>query len=251
MIRTGMVSVTFRKMTPREVVDVVAEAGLEGIEWGGDVHVPPGDLALAREVGQMSRDAGLATPSYGSYFRLVENDVEAFGPVVETAQALGASNIRVWAGKLGSEQADAAYHEGVRRDSKRIAEMAQAAGLTVSYEYHANTVADTPEATLDLVRAVDAANVFTYWQMEIGRSDEGNLAALQALLPHLSHVHVFYWVGRDRRLLEEGTAQWQTYFDLLRGTGKEHWAFLEFVREEDVNNFKRDARTLRQLAKGE
>ena len=32
---------------------------MEGIEWGGDVHVPPGDEARARDVAALTREAGL------------------------------------------------------------------------------------------------------------------------------------------------------------------------------------------------
>ena len=45
MIRPGLCSVTFRALDVPAVVRLAAEAGLERIEWAGDVHVPPGDLA--------------------------------------------------------------------------------------------------------------------------------------------------------------------------------------------------------------
>jgi hypothetical protein len=44
MIRTGLVSVTFRQLSAEEIIKLVVCAGLEGIEWGGDIHVPHGDL---------------------------------------------------------------------------------------------------------------------------------------------------------------------------------------------------------------
>ena len=40
MIRPGLCSVTLRGMPPDAVIGVAAEAGLEAIEWGADVHVP-------------------------------------------------------------------------------------------------------------------------------------------------------------------------------------------------------------------
>ena len=40
MIRGGLVSITFRKLSPRAIIDLVTRANLIGIEWGGDVHVP-------------------------------------------------------------------------------------------------------------------------------------------------------------------------------------------------------------------
>ena len=38
-IRTGLVSVTFRKLSWTQVLAGVCDAGIESIEWGGDVHV--------------------------------------------------------------------------------------------------------------------------------------------------------------------------------------------------------------------
>jgi len=67
---------------------------MRAIEWGGDVHVPTGDLAGAREVAARCGDAGIAVEAYGSYFRASGE----FGPVLETAVALGAPRVRVRAG---------------------------------------------------------------------------------------------------------------------------------------------------------
>ncbi|MCJ7549353.1 MAG: sugar phosphate isomerase/epimerase, partial [Anaerolineae bacterium] len=117
MIQTGLVSVTFRKLTPRAIVDLVAEAGLDAIEWGGDVHVPHGEIEIARSVRQMTEDAGLDMPSYGSYYRAGHSKLVPFGTVVETAIALGAPIIRIWAGKQGTAAADEAYWLRVIEDS--------------------------------------------------------------------------------------------------------------------------------------
>lgn len=71
MLKTGLVSVTFRDKTPEEIISAVKQCGLEGIEWGGDVHVLPGDVSRAREIRHLTEQAGLAVWAYGSYLRLV------------------------------------------------------------------------------------------------------------------------------------------------------------------------------------
>ena len=106
-MKPGLVSITFRGLTPQQIINGAVDAGVEGIEWGGDVHVPHGELATAREVAERTRDAGLAVSSYGSYYRFNESDVQ-FSHVLATAVALGAPVIRVWAGRQGSADADAA-----------------------------------------------------------------------------------------------------------------------------------------------
>ena len=41
-IRPGLCSITFRDLSVDDVVALAADAGLAGIEWGADRHVPPG-----------------------------------------------------------------------------------------------------------------------------------------------------------------------------------------------------------------
>ncbi len=65
-LRSGLVSVTFRQLTPSAIITLVTRAGLDGIEWGGDVHVPHGDLVRARQVRQQTIQAGLQSAAYGS-----------------------------------------------------------------------------------------------------------------------------------------------------------------------------------------
>src|SRR4051812_33893599 len=107
----GLVSVTFRQLSPPQIVDLAHKAQLQTIEWGADIHVPAGDLVRAREVRGMTVDAGLSITSYGSYFRAGEDDPADFSPVLESAQALGALSIRIWAGRRGSANAVAEYRQ--------------------------------------------------------------------------------------------------------------------------------------------
>src|SRR4051794_38844460 len=65
-----LVSVAFRHLSPKDVVALVRQAELNSIEWGGDVHVPPGELGVADEVARLMHDAGLIVASYGSYYRV-------------------------------------------------------------------------------------------------------------------------------------------------------------------------------------
>ena len=48
-MKSGIISVTFRPKTRAEIVELSKEAGLESIIWGGDIHVPHGDLSAAKE----------------------------------------------------------------------------------------------------------------------------------------------------------------------------------------------------------
>jgi sugar phosphate isomerase/epimerase len=104
LLRPGMCSVACRALAADEVVRLAATARLEGIEWGADVHVPPGDLETARRVARWCADAGIEPASYGSYLCAGRDD--GFAAVLETALELGATCIRVWAGDTASADAD-------------------------------------------------------------------------------------------------------------------------------------------------
>ena len=54
-----------RKESPEAIVAAAAQAGLQGIEWGGDIHVPCGDIENAKRVSALTEAAGLQTLAYG------------------------------------------------------------------------------------------------------------------------------------------------------------------------------------------
>ena len=66
----GLVSVSFRRHTPREILEAVRAAGLACIEWGSDVHAPCTDETALRRIAAMQAEYGIVCSSYGTYFRL-------------------------------------------------------------------------------------------------------------------------------------------------------------------------------------
>ncbi|MCC6580733.1 MAG: TIM barrel protein, partial [Phycisphaeraceae bacterium] len=181
----GLVSITFRKLTPREIIDLVVGAGLRGIEWGGDIHVPHGDTARAADVGRLTREAGLTVAAYGSYYKVGRSEAAglSFARVPASAVALGAPLIRVWAGDRGPADTDASAREAITADARRIAVMAQGAGLPIAFEFHGGSLTETAESAAQLVRDVGLPNVSTLWQTPVGMDDAGCVASLAQALP--------------------------------------------------------------------
>lgn len=259
-ISPGLCSVTFRKLAPTEIIDLAVKAGLKGIEWAGDVHVEPGDVATARRVSAQCTDAGISVPSLGSYFRAGATEKsQEFEPVLDSCLALGASNIRIWAGDEGF---DVLTQDARKRVADKVAhccELASAQNVSVSLEYHPNTLTDSLAGARWILDAVDHANCFTYWQPVSDQSVADCLADLEAIAEALSHVHVFFWIGEKvRRPLSEGAEYWRSILSALHDAdgGEEgrisrfpggRWAFLEFVRDDDISQFRRDAAVLRTL----
>ncbi|HVM10599.1 MAG TPA: sugar phosphate isomerase/epimerase [Acidimicrobiales bacterium] len=232
----GVCSVTFRHLGVDEVIEVVGASGLDAIEWGADVHLPPGDLTEAEALRRRACDAGVVSASYGSYLQPGRSDPAEEAFVLETAKALGAPMVRVWA--RGSDRS--AVVEGLAR----VAGAAHALDLTVALEYHPGTYTETAASTLALLADVGAPNLLTHWQPDPELTDEDNLAALEAIAPHLAHLHVFAWeADRSRLDLEAGEQLWTKAF--AAADAVDRVAFLEFVRNDDVEQFRRDVATLR------
>lgn len=245
----GLVSVTFRGKSPEEIIRLSASSGLQGIEWGADVHAPPLDLENARKIGQATRDAGLENVSYGSYYRAgSEENVCTHEQLVAAAEALGTGNIRIWAGVNGSEQTSPEKFQRIVEDTQRLAGVCAESGLTLSFEYHPNTLTDEPDSAVRLMKAVDCDNVRIYWQPVPSLTVEQNCRALRAVLPWLTHAHVFQWNWAkgeplpDRRPLAEGAEDWRQYCALLREDAQIHNMQLEFVRDDSAEAFCSDAK---------
>lgn len=249
-IETGLVSITFRKLLPKEIVDLTNEADLDGIEWGGDIHAPPGDLEKAAEIRQLTVSAGLKVLAYGSYYRTEPSNhpERDFAPVLDTASELGAPLIRVWAGKLGSRDLTPEGRQALVSQSRKIADMAREREIVLASEYHGGTATDTPESAEKFIEEVNHPNYRTLWQPHVGAPFDSALQSLRDILPHVENVHVFHWwpTPADRHPLEEGQSRWIGYFEALKSSGRDHACLLEFVKGDHPGQFLEDAKVLKK-----
>jgi len=252
MIRAGAASVTFRDLAPTEIIDLAGRAGLEAVEWGGDVHVPHGDVQRAREVAAMTREAGLEIASYGSYYRTGcrGGGHPTFDVVLETALALDAPLIRVWAGDRGAADATPDWWATVAEDTRRIADLAAGAGLRIAFEFHGHSLTDTAESAERLMRMTAQANVSSYWQLDPSLSPESRLEGLARVAPWLSNLHVFYYHDGRQTALAHGADEWRGYLRHALEQGGDRYALLEFVEDGQPENLLRDAAALHDLLAG-
>ena len=246
MFSLGLVSVSFRALSPREIVDLCVASNLSQLEWGADVHVPDGDLKRAREVATLTRDAGLETLCYGSYYRCDGSD---FSPILDSALELGAPRIRVWAGS--SESNDA--FERVLKDLERISELARAQNIEIVLEFHGGTLTSTGQNARRLLDA--GASAFSSLWQPLRRSVEDehiedNIHELRLVAPFLKHVHVYEWretaTGKQSLSLSE-SKQWPRYIEELRALELEVPMMLEFVPDDDPAVLGHEAAALRRM----
>jgi len=248
MLKTGLVSISFRNLTTDQITKMVRTAGLDAIEWGGDIHVPHGDVYKAETVRQACGLNGLSCPSYGSYYRVGEykDPKEEYTKVLKSAIALESDIVRVWAGKLPTKEADKEYWDLITNELKLICSMTSYEGKDVALEYHGNTLTDNCTDTLRLLAKVNSENLTTYWQPPVELSHKENLHDIKLLKSHISNIHAFTWEGRERMPLADGYERWEDYL-LLVNTWKLRYCMLEFIKDNSIEGFYKDAEVLKKL----
>ncbi|MFI4911586.1 MAG: sugar phosphate isomerase/epimerase family protein [Sedimentisphaeraceae bacterium JB056] len=249
MISPGLVSITFRKSSPQEIIDLVVSSGLSGIEWGGDIHVPHGDTYTSQKVRDMTIESGLDIAAYGSYYKVGVSEDEGlcFREVLASAEALGAPVIRVWAGDQGSKDVSGGYRDKIVCHSREIAKIAEDNGIDIVFEFHGNTLTDTYSSTIDLLERIDCPNFLSYWQPIVSYSVEKNCKGLEKLLPWVRGVHCFNWLADYTRLpLEAGCEHWSLYIEKLLSVERDIYSLIEFVPDDSPQKFIDDSKTIKK-----
>lgn len=243
MITSGLVSITFRNKTAEEICGLCVRAGLRAIEWGGDVHVPAGDMDAAARVREMCACRGLEICAYGSYFRVGEG-IEEFSKSLLTAQALGAPLVRVWCGRRGAAQADGEYRRQITGELREVCALADKKGILVAPEFHGGTLTDDPDSVRRLMdETADVENLRFYWQPRWDWDEKTRLETLRMVLPRLAHIHTFTWRHTpevERLRLDDGAEMWKKALEIA---GEAH-ALIEFVQNDSDAALLDDARTL-------
>lgn len=254
-IAPGLCSITFRSLDADAVLDLAVRGGVEGIEWGADGHAPPGGGAAVVRLAARCRDAGVEVVSYGSYLGFGPADGEdaaAVTAVLDSAEAMGAPMVRLWA-ELGVGP-DAGPTDRARVTARTAAYVDAIAGrgLVPTLEFHPYTLTETAASTLELLDALRCEAVRTHWQPDPSWSTEVALDELARVTPRLAHLHVFAWgsggIG-DRHALADGADLWTRSLALADHDAAHlptrRYALCEYVRDDDPDQFIADAAVLR------
>ena len=247
MENTGLVSVSFRGLTPEQVASAAKDAGLPFVEWGSDVHAPWEMAEKLKEVCRAQKAYGLRCCSYGTYFRLAVTPMEELPGYIRAAKILGTDILRLWCGTKKREDCTEEDRAYLLDQCRQAAAIAEREGVTLCLECHRNSYTETKEGALDVMQAVDSPAFRMYWQPNQWRTIEENVEYARLLKDYITHIHVFQWKEKLRFPLREGLSEWKTYLKELPG---EHMLLLEFMPDDDVASLPEEARALRQL-KGE
>ena len=170
----GLTTVTFRNKSLSEIMKISKQNKIKYIELGGDVHCKPMNMEDINNAISLKKKYGINIISYGSYFRLLENTVDDFKDILETASLVGAKIIRIWMGNKSSKNTSDDEFNKMVADTKQIAKMAQEKNIIIGFEFHHKTYNDSAESSLKFLKSVNMENVKTYWQPFTDKTDFHN-----------------------------------------------------------------------------
>jgi sugar phosphate isomerase/epimerase len=178
-------------------------------------------------------EAGVCTPIVGLYPTLhragadAEADWQDIERVLNRAELLGARAVKIFAGQLGTDAADADTVARSVAAVRRLAARAADGGMALHVETHPDTLCDSVEATLGLLDAVPEARV-CFQPFDFGSTAQ-TLADLRVLREHVAHVHL---QGRraDRMCrLANADIDYAAFFGALAEIGFDGALSIEFV----------------------
>lgn len=240
----GLVSVSFRKHTPEEILQATCAAGLSCIEWGSDVHAPCRDIATLQSLAALQAQYGVDCASYGTYFRLTEDPIEDLLPYVHAAKILGTDILRLWCGRKSGKDMTNEERGALLDVCRRAARVAEENGVTLCLECHRKTFTEHPEDAVWLMQAVGSTRFQMYWQPFQWQNARQNLENAKQIAPYAKHVHVFNWHHDQKLPLSDATAEWQAYLSALPTP---RTLLLEFMPNGRLEELEAEAHALKLI----
>lgn len=250
----GLVSISFRDHSPREILEEMKKVGLTCIEWGSDVHAPADDIEKVKAVNALQKEYNISCVAYGTYFRLGVTPIEELQKHIDAAKALDTNILRLWCGNMGYSEynADPVAKKKLFDDAKKAASLAEKSGVIMCLECHNNTYTDVKEGSFEIINEVNSPNFKMYWQPNQFKTLEENYAMAELLAPYTTNIHVFNWIGkenyqRDKLPLSDAIKTWREYLKFFSG---EHNLLLEFMPDDRLESLKYEAEALFEIVGG-
>ncbi len=244
MFETGLVSVSFRGLAPREILELCRENGLKYVEWGSDIHIPCGSDVSG--IVELQKQFGIECSSYGTYFRIGANDISELYGYIETAKALGTDILRLWCGEKNYTDMNEDERSHIIEESKKASQIAEREGMTLCMECHNKTFTNCLEGAMRLMRDVASPSFRMYWQPNQFRSFEENIEYAKAIAPFTKVIHVFNWEGKNKYPLEGAVGVWKEYLSHFGGSQK---LLLEFMPDGRPESLANEVRSLNMIVR--
>ena len=241
--KLGLCSVTFRKKTAEQIVDIAKKAGIGYIEWGGDVHVK--SIGDAKKVKVLCDEAGIKISSYGSYINSAIYDEEKWRSTCEIAKEMGADSVRIWLGKKDSEKTSEDEYKRLVENTEKMCEIAAEYGITVCPECHGNTYNNNTDAFLRFAGKLGQNNFKTYFQSRYFRMAY-DLDRIDRTFDLTENVHVSYRdLKREQLFRKKDKNYLDTLLKRLKSKKFDGIVMVEFVSYGSEKRFYKDIERLK------
>lgn len=245
MYDLGLVSISFRKYSPEEILKAMQKAGLKVIEWGSDVHAPCTDTENLEKLVKMQESYDIKCCSYGTYFRLGVTPIEELEGYIKAAKILGTDILRLWCSDKGSAEFTEEEKKALFEEGRLAAAIAEKYGVKLCMECHNWTYTDTLATALELMEAVNSPKFKMYWQPNQFKTDEENFEYAKKIAKYVEIIHTFNWKGKERFPLADGIELWKKYLGKLNINKP---LLLEFMPDDKIESLETEANALRKIA---
>lgn len=183
MIRLGLSSQAFPARSPRDVIALALDLGLEGIEWAAESHLAPGKASEAQALLFETLMARLAIVSFAALYRVDparENGL-GFTALLDTASSLQAPILRIFAGRLAYAKADPAERKALKAEVHRLGDLSAERGITLCLSLCRGTALEDYASAQVLIAELAHPFVRLAWEAMPGRPSEEGTATLEGL----------------------------------------------------------------------
>lgn len=240
----GVVSVSFRRHSPEQIVRAAVAAGLSSIEWGSDVHAPCRDTERLSEIVRLQEKYGIVCSSYGTYFRLGETPIDELNDYIHAAKRLGTRILRLWCGSKSGDEMTVQERDYLIEQCRLAATIAEENDVILCMECHRGTFTQRPEDSVALMEAVNSLHFRMYWQPFQWLDETESMNVAKAVAPYVEHLHVFHWREKQKLPLSLAVDTWRTY---LSAFSAPRTLLLEFMPDDRLESLATEAESLKRI----
>lgn len=247
MSALGLVSISFRNLSPEEIIGEVKNAGLACIEWGSDVHAPKDNPGRLEAIAGLQKENGIFCSSYGTYFRLGKDDTAELYEYIDAAKILGTNILRLWCGTKALSEYSSEEEAFLLEECRKAAKIAEENGVVLCMECHNGTYTDRKEGAIRLMKEINSPAFRMYWQPNQFCDSEENKKYARLISSFTKNIHVFNWNEAARFPLGEAVDLWKEYLSYFN---KNQILLLEFMPDDNISSLKTEADSLRKITEG-
>ena len=240
----GLVSVSFRENSPKEILDAMKNANLSLIEWGSDIHAPCHDTQRLYDLVKLQQEYGISCCSYGTYFRLGRDDQNELEKYAAAAEILGTDILRIWCGDRSADKYSPEEKRNFLEGAKRASDMAEKLGVILCMECHNNSYTETIDGAVEIMEYVNSPHFRMYWQPNQFKSIDTNNEYARAISPYVKNIHVFNWEGDNKYHLYGAIDTWKKYLSYFDEPTN---LLLEFMPDGKIESLKKEADALYRI----